>query len=839
MGNTSSSNSLEAATSRIEDLAMAGGLSGSSSSRQDSPATPAAAPPAPPPPPPPPVVPAAPETPKTVIAFDDEVLDTKLKPFVDLTKSLGSPSVIEIVSILEKQYQGLRSFLLTSASCRQPDEEGLKKLLSPIQASIESITRCKDAGRKDREWFQHITIVGDGGLAVGWIVNPKPGPYIAEIKESVQYNGNRVIKEFKEKDQKHVEWVRGFIAILDAMRSYVMTYHTTGLVWNKQGVSVSEFNSASGAPPPPPPPPPPAAGAPAPAAAGGGAAAVFAQLNRGEEVTKGLRKVDKSEMTHKNPALRATGPVPSATGPPAKKPLKPTKPSSLSTKKPAKFALEGKNWVIEYQENQTVAVEDGQMSQAVNLFGCKNATVQIKGKVNAVTLVDCVKTSVLLESVVASISVTNSPSFAIQITGSAPMIQLDKTDSGQLYLSKDSLHAEITTSKCSAINVSLPVEGEELGVFEEHPVPEMLKTVVKNGKLVTSVVEHIGWHANRRAKRESEYTPHRGENGHYIPMEAPPLALDESFIGGFDPYLQQPSRPATPLTPKPPPLPPKDAGYIPGSQFGQISKTNSSFTSTFAAMSAVERSEAQRIPRMDPHLQFMVGPLLRYDTVERGVWRGAVLIVTSDSGSVYDPHPTLAFEWDPDLSPISEPVERPSYELAPHPSDPNMSNSLGYHPGHSPTNGDSHGPNYQKEQVPGHEIWCYVGTGRTSTFWRFSIEIPLSPSEMAVSYTINNGQPFVFYVPGLGQNMRWATYSCNGFSAGINPDDFRGPGYNSGYDPLWHDLLAKHAEKPFHLQGSYFEVATGKLKALHQSAAVIKSIATGMPTLIFHAGLNH
>ncbi|KAF7295061.1 C-CAP/cofactor C-like domain-containing protein [Mycena indigotica] len=449
----------------------------------------------PPPPPPPPPAPTAPATPQSVVAFDELVIDGKLKPFIALTKQLDSAPVTEIVGMLEKQLQGLRSFLLISGSCQQPDEEGLKKLLSPIQASIESITRCKD-GRKDRQWEQHIIIVGDGGLAVGWIVNPKPGPYIGEIKESVQYNGNKVIKEFKEKNPKHVEWVRSFIAILDAMRSMV---------------SASPSLARKVAPRllRPPPPPPPAA---TPSASAGGTAAVFAQLNRGEEVTKGLRKVDKSEMTHKNPELRANNPIPSSVSAAAKKPLKPTKPSSLSTKKPAKFALEGKNWAIEHQENQTLTVEDGQMNQAVNLFACKNSTVQIKGKVNAVTLgkhspplrqvyqhltapimiVDCVKTSVLVESVVASVSITNSPSFAVQITGSAPMVQVDKTDSGQIYLSKDSLGAEITTAKCSAINVSLPVEGEEIGVFQEHAVPEMLKTVVKNGKLTTMVVEHIG-----------------------------------------------------------------------------------------------------------------------------------------------------------------------------------------------------------------------------------------------------------------------------------------------------------------------------------------------------------
>jgi adenylyl cyclase-associated protein len=106
--------------------------------------------------------------------------------------------------------------------------------------------------------------------------------------------------------------------------------------------------------------------------------------------------------------------------------------------------------------------------------------------------VNSTKISVLVQSVVSSISVTASPSFQLQITGTAPMIQLDSTDSGQIYLSKDSLGTEVTTAKCSSINISLPVEGEEEGVFEEQPIPEMLKTVVQNGKLVTTVVEHSG-----------------------------------------------------------------------------------------------------------------------------------------------------------------------------------------------------------------------------------------------------------------------------------------------------------------------------------------------------------
>ena len=32
----------------------------------------------------------------------------------------------------------------------------------------------------------------------------------------------------------------------------------------------------------------------------------------------------------------------------------------------------------------------------------------------------------------------------------------------------------------------------------------------------------------------------------------------------------------------------------------------------------------------------------------------------------------------------------------------------------------------------------------------------------------------------------------------MDPDDFRGPGFRSGYDPVWMDLLTKHHEQPFH-----------------------------------------
>jgi adenylyl cyclase-associated protein len=44
----------------------------------------------------------------------------------------------------------------------------------------------------------------------------------------------------------------------------------------------------------------------------GGVEALFAEINQGDIVTKGLRKVDKSEMTHKNPALKQKAVMPAS-----------------------------------------------------------------------------------------------------------------------------------------------------------------------------------------------------------------------------------------------------------------------------------------------------------------------------------------------------------------------------------------------------------------------------------------------------------------------------------------------------------------------------------------------
>lgn len=170
---------------------------------------------------------------------------------------------------------------------------------------------------------------------------------------------------------------------------------------------------------------------------------------------------------------------------------------------------------------------------------------------------------------------------------------------------------------------------------------------------------------------------------------------------------------------------------------------------------------------MNPHLQLMCGPLLRYDTVDSdGVWHGAAMVVTDDAGSQYDPHPMLHLEWDPlrpvqigtishqdgrSMSTLASPVVSPSTPSHPQPS-PYLETSVqsdAFPPSHA----------YQQTDVPGHEIWVYNSPEKTYTFWRFLIQIPLGPNEMGVRYRVNMGPEIEFFVPGENQNMRWAAHS--------------------------------------------------------------------------------
>jgi len=184
-------------------------------------------------------------------------------------------------------------------------------------------------------------------------MSPKPAPHVVQMKEAAEFYTNRVLKEATDDTQK--SWARTLPNVLNEIANFVKKYHTTGVVWNPKGgeasaassssttstnTSTTTTSSSSSSSNSTPSTPPKTEGSSAPTPN------LFAALNKGSDITSGLKKVDKSQMTHKNPELRAGGVVQAKD---EKEKVEKTTGGKVEDK-PPKFALEGNKWVVEFQK---------------------------------------------------------------------------------------------------------------------------------------------------------------------------------------------------------------------------------------------------------------------------------------------------------------------------------------------------------------------------------------------------------------------------------------------------------------------------------------------------------
>src|SRR5436190_12313742 len=211
-----------------------------------------------------------------------------------------------------------------------------------------------------------------------------------------------------QRDPTHVEYIQAYYRIFKSLIEYIKEHYPRGLTWNtRDGIdapdALTQIQSRSTTVPRAPPPPPPLpnfdllGGQPAPslpqsadvavskAPASGDMSSVFEQLNQGSAITSKLRKVDKSEMTHKNPSLRASSVVPERSNSQAsvvsstsrgKSPIpsKKPKPESMRAKKQPRKQLHGNKWFIEHYENSGKIIDlSEKLSNSSLISGCKKS----------------------------------------------------------------------------------------------------------------------------------------------------------------------------------------------------------------------------------------------------------------------------------------------------------------------------------------------------------------------------------------------------------------------------------------------------------------------------------
>ncbi|KAJ2502421.1 suppressor of rasval19 [Coemansia sp. RSA 1972] len=457
--------------------------------------------------------PAEPSKPSTDASVDIE--DSKaareyeraIKPlvehFVACSAKIGG-LVSDQAQIVQQLYSAQHDFIRLAGASKQPPPSQLPTLLNAQQSAIQSACALKDANRPS-EYFDNLSAVAEGVAAFGWVaVAPTPVPYVNDMKESAEFYTNRVLRKWRESDPNQVEWVKALLGIFRELAVYVKQFHTTGLVWNPKGgdaeaaakalgnADLAVDDAAASAPPAPQLPSATQNEQPKSSSASGSTrGALFADLNRGGGVTTGLRKVDTTQMTHKNPSLRAAGTVSgdSTTAP------EPSHAAPAPKAKAPRMELQKDKWVVENYGAEHLSIEATATWQTVYMYNCTGTTLDISGKLNSVAIDNCQKCGIVFDSLVSQCEIVNSKRVQVQAREAVPSILVDRTDGAHLFLSEAARDAtQITTAKASEVNVSFPFEtaNPEDDDSVEQPVPEQLQTVVKNGKLVTTVLEHTG-----------------------------------------------------------------------------------------------------------------------------------------------------------------------------------------------------------------------------------------------------------------------------------------------------------------------------------------------------------
>lgn len=217
------------------------------------------------------------------VAGYTDIVQGPLTQYLTISQQIGG-DVAQHSQLVQQAFTAQLQYIQLASQSAQPNQNDLQQLLKPTSDQIGAIQEYREKHRTS-QYFNHLSAISESIPALGWVaVSPTPAPYVKEMNDAGQFYTNRVLKEWKEKDKRHVDWVKAWIQTLSDLQAFVKQYHTTGLVWGGKG--------AAAVPPPPPPgcpPPPPVLDINALQAGGDTGldrSALFAQINQGENITR-------------------------------------------------------------------------------------------------------------------------------------------------------------------------------------------------------------------------------------------------------------------------------------------------------------------------------------------------------------------------------------------------------------------------------------------------------------------------------------------------------------------------------------------------------------------------
>lgn len=142
-----------------------------------------------------------------------DILQGPLAQYLQISAKIGG-DVAEQSRLVSGAFEAQLRFLKQAAQISKPP---LSEIPTLLNSTSQQITAVQDYREKHRTspFFMHLSAISESVTALAWVtVSPAPAPFVKEMNDAGQYYTNRVLKDWKEKDKNHVDWVKAWVQTL-------------------------------------------------------------------------------------------------------------------------------------------------------------------------------------------------------------------------------------------------------------------------------------------------------------------------------------------------------------------------------------------------------------------------------------------------------------------------------------------------------------------------------------------------------------------------------------------------------------------------------------------------
>ncbi|CCW69973.1 unnamed protein product [Phytomonas sp. Hart1] len=239
-------------------------------------------------------------------------------------------------------------------------------------------------------------------------------------------------------------------------------------------------------PPPPPPPPPPSPPSVLSSVPPSSAiSSLFEEIrSAGDSITSRLRHVPEHKKAYMWKAKHGEvdmGALELRKIKAEMQKLKETKSSGAMHHKagePVLFLENNKRWLVKSHAGNPeqllhLCLDDTQMQHTVCVQDCRHVHIEVKGKVNSISITRCHKVQVALSSIISTVEILGCTDTDVQVGESAPSVSIEDSSTVNIYLlsPEHSRRTDIFSSRISTVNVLFPSQDDPENIVE-RPLPE-------------------------------------------------------------------------------------------------------------------------------------------------------------------------------------------------------------------------------------------------------------------------------------------------------------------------------------------------------------------------------